>query len=156
MIFCTDLSQLALASPRAASFVREHDLASLPCGRYELGGGDYVNVMELETRPRRDCCYEAHRDYADIHVVLQGAEMLEVAPVGALDCASPYDPAADSALYDGSYQGERFSMAPGRWCLVMPEDAHMPGAAPADEPAFVKKAVFKVRVAGLKGLGRPE
>ena len=42
-------------------------------------------------------------------------------------------------------------MTPGRWCLVMPEDAHMPGVSIDDAPAPVKKAVFKVRVEHLAG-----
>lgn len=149
VIYCTDLAQLALVSPRAAAFVQEHDLATVSCGRHELGEGDYVNVMEYTTRHRCDCCYEAHRDYIDIQMVLQGTETLEVAPKDALELTSPYDSEGDCSLYNGSYQGERFCMTPGRWCLVMPQDAHMPGASPTDEPAPVKKAVFKIRVENL-------
>ncbi len=146
MIFSTDLNQMALVSPTAAAFIAEHDFATLVCGRHDLGEGDFVNVMEYTTKLRQDACYEAHRNYVDIQVVIQGAEQIEVAPVDVLEVTSPYDTDGDCALYDGASVGERFLMTPGRWCLVMPEDAHMPGVSLNDAPAPVKKAVFKVRV----------
>ena len=65
MIFSTDLNQIALVSPAVAAFIAEHDLAALGCGRYDLGNGDFVNVMEYTTKLRQDACYEAHRDYVD-------------------------------------------------------------------------------------------
>lgn len=144
MIFSTNLGQIALVSPAAARFIAEHDLATLPCGRYDLGDDDFVNVMEYTTKLRHNACYEAHQEYADIQMVIAGAEQLEVAPVSALQLTSPYDPQGDCALYDGAHTGEAFLMTPGRWCLVMPEDPHMPGVSINDAPAPVKKAVFKV------------
>ena len=37
-------------------------------------------------------------------------------------------------------------MLPGRFCMVGPNDAHMPSVATEDGPAPAKKAVFKIRV----------
>ena len=68
---------------------------------------------------------------------------------------SPYDADGDCVLYGGAHGGERFLMTPGRWCLVMPEDAHMPGVSIDDAPAPVKKAVFKVRVEHLAERASP-
>lgn len=146
MIFSTDMSQLALVAPEAAEFVLSHDLETLACGRYELGNGDYVNVMEYTTKPRRESCYESHQEYADIQMVIQGSEVLEVASVETIEVTSPYDPHNDCTLYSGAFEGEQFALTPGRWCLVMPHDAHMPGIAIYATPVPVKKAVFKVRV----------
>lgn len=151
MIFSTDLNQIALVSPAAVAFIAEHDLAALACGRHDLGEGDFVNVMEYTTKLRQDACYETHRDYVDIQVVIRGAEQIEVAPVDVLEVTSPYDGDGDCALYSGAHGGERFLMTPGRWCLVMPKDAHMPGVSIDDAPAPVKKAVFKVRAEHLAG-----
>ena len=150
MIFSTDLTQLALVSPQAAAFVQANDLAALPCGRHELADGDFVNVMTYTPKPRPEACYESHEAYVDIQMVIDGTEILEVAPVEALTVTSPYSSEGDCALYSGETPGERFVLAPGRWCLVMPNDAHMPGVAIGRDPAPVKKAVFKVRVDHLR------
>lgn len=149
MLFSTDLNDLALVSPKTAAFVQSHDLAALDNGRYDLGDGDFVNVMEYTSKLRADVCYEAHEEYVDIQMVLRGAEYLEVAPVEVLEQATPFSTEDDYALYAGAHQGERFLMMPGRFCLVGPADGHMPGVAPADDPAPVKKAVAKVKVAHL-------
>ena len=114
LIFSTDLNQITLVSPAAAAFIAEHDLVALACGRYDLGNGDFVNVMEYTTKLRQDACYEAHRDYVDIQVVIRGAEQIEVAPIDALEVTSPYDADGDCVLYSGAHGGERFLMTPGR------------------------------------------
>lgn len=146
MLFSNDPDQLAYACGKAAVFMHEHDMAGLPNGRYDLCGGDYVNVMEYTTKERADACYESHVEYVDIQMVLRGAEYLEVAPVEGLAVTSSYVAGDDFALYDGAAVGERFLMVPGRFCMVGPDDAHMPGVATEDGPAPVKKAVFKIRV----------
>lgn len=153
MLFSTDMAQLAFVSRKAAAFAASHDLAGLENGRHDLGDGDFVNVMEYTTKDRPAACYEAHRDYVDVQAVLRGAELIEVAPTGELEETQAYDEADDYALFSGAHAGERFLMRPGRFCLVMPEDAHMPGLA-VDQPAPVKKAVFKIRVDHLEAAGR--
>lgn len=152
MLFSTDMNQLAYVSRKAAEFVRTHgrDVAT---GRYDLGDGDYANVMEYTAKNRADACYESHEEYVDIQAVLRGAEYMEVAPVGELEVETPYDAATDCAFYAGGHAGERFLMTPGRFCLVLPADGHMPGVAVEGEAAPVKKAVFKIKVAHLEPLG---
>lgn len=153
MLFSTDLSFLDLVSASAAEFIRSNDLAALAPGRYELANGDYVNVSEYVTRDRGEASYEAHRDYADLQIEIRGAEIIEVASIQRLSEISAYDPAADSALYDGSERGERFLLTPGRFCLLMPADGHMPSVS-ADRGcgAHNKKAVFKIRVDHLAAM----
>ena len=149
MLYSTNLADLWYVNRAVDAFVQEHDLAELPCGRHELGNGDFVNVMEYTSKLREEACYESHEEYVDIQVVLRGAELIEAAPVEGLEVTSEYAEEGDFALYSGATEGEIYLMEPGRWCLVMPEDAHMPGVAPANEPAPVKKAVFKVLVEHL-------
>lgn len=146
MLFSNDPDQLAYACGKAAVFMHEHDMAELPNGRYDLCGGDYVNIMEYTTKERAEACYESHVEYVDIQMVLRGAEYLEIVPVEGLTVTSPYSEKGDCALYDGAPAGERFLMLPGRFCMVGPNDAHMPSVATEDGPAPAKKAVFKIRV----------
>lgn len=150
MLFSTDMDQLAYVSRKAAAFVCEHDGEELAPGRYDLGDGDYVNVMEYTSKNRAAACYESHEEYADIQMVLCGAECLEVAPTAVLEVETPYDSEGDCALYSGGHAGERFLMVPGRFCLVGPADGHMPGVAVGGDPAPVKKAVFKIKMAHLE------
>lgn len=144
MLFSTDLHQLAYVSHKAAVFAQEHDLATLENGRYDLGGGDYVNIMEYDTKPRADACYESHVAYADIQVVARGSEYIEVAPVEQLEVTSPFSEQDDYMLYSGAHNGERFLLEPGRFCFVGPNDAHMPSVSVTGAPTRSKKVVFKI------------
>ena len=150
MLYSTDMSQIALVSRKAGDFVATNDLATLDNGRYDLGDGDYVNVMQYTPKLRCEGSYESHIEYVDIQAVLVGAELMEVIDVEGLDTRSPYDPSSDCALSDGQRSGERFLLVPARFCLVTPRDAHMPGIAPNNNPTPVKKAVFKIRVEHLE------
>ncbi|MBR2836410.1 MAG: YhcH/YjgK/YiaL family protein [Coriobacteriales bacterium] len=150
MLYSNDMQQLAYISRKAGAFVREHDLLTLENGRYDLGDGDYVNVMEYTSKTRSEGSYESHKDYVDIQCVIKGEEYLEVAPTSALCVTKPYDEAGDYMLFDGAYSGEKYLLTPGRFCLVIPDDAHMPGVSPTNIPGPVKKAVFKIQVSHLE------
>ncbi|MEE8717651.1 MAG: YhcH/YjgK/YiaL family protein [Coriobacteriales bacterium] len=149
MLFSTDFSQLDLICPQAAQFVRDHDLVALDPGRYDLPDGDFVNVIEYEPKHRAAAQYEAHRDYADLQVEIRGEELIEVESVGKLSQTKPYDADDDYALYDGATLGETFLLRPGRFCLLVPGDGHMPSIATTGEPVSNKKAVFKIRLENL-------
>ena len=144
MLFSTEMDQLALACPKAAAFWAEHDMATLENGSYDLGDGECVNVMTYTNAPREQKEYEAHKVYIDIQCVIAGQELMEVAPIPELTVTRAFDEAGDYALYSNETAGERFLMTPGRFVLVRPEDAHMPGIA-VGEPEAVKKAVFKIK-----------
>lgn len=148
MLFSTNMNDLAKVSPKAAQFWAEHNMAALEDGSYDLGDGECVNVMSYVTKPRAEKEYEAHIEYADIQCVIAGEEYLEVAPVQSLVITQAFDEKDDYALYSNEFEGEKFLMTPGRFALVGPEDAHMPGTC-VDAPEEVKKAVFKIKVASL-------
>lgn len=145
MLYSTDLGQLRLVSQKAADFLETHDLSSLPCGRYELGEGDHVNVNGYETKEREAARYETHDRFVDIQVVAAGREMVEIAPRDALQPETPYDEASDIEFYSNDVAGRRYVLEPGCFLALMPEDGHMPGLT-ADAKTQVAKAVFKIKV----------
>lgn len=148
MFFSTEMNDLVKVCPKAAAFWLSHDMASLENGSYDLGDGECVNVMSYDTKPRTEKEYEAHKEYVDIQCVIAGQEYLEVAAVKNLQVTREFDTQDDYALYSNETQGESFLMLPGRFALVLPDDAHMPGVC-VGQPEAVKKAVFKIKVASL-------
>lgn len=152
MIFGDRTDQLGLIAPAAARFLEEHanDLGSLKTGRYELDGADeaFVNIVVFTTKERDEAQFETHRIYADIHVPLQGEEIIEVKDAADLPDTTPYDEADDIAFQGNGALGAPCRLSPGAFLLVMPEDSHMPGVA-ADKPAPLKKAIFKIKASDL-------
>lgn len=144
MLYSNTIDDLAYVSEAAAQFLATHDMAELPCGSYEIGPDEFVNVMEYDTKARKDACYEAHKKYVDIQMVISGSELIEVAPVTTLSATTDFNEKDDFALYSNEQIGDQYLLVPGKFIAVMPADGHMPSLTPAEAPSHNKKAVFKV------------
>ena len=80
-------------------FIKGNDLASLSLGRHDIvEGGAYANVSEYDTRA--DIPFEAHRDYIDVQIIVEGEENICVASLSdAIDCTMEYDKGTLSTLF---------------------------------------------------------
>ena len=90
-----------------------------------------------------DKSFEAHKDYIDIHYCISGSEGIGYADVQTLTPTTEYDKENDYFLLSGDYQ--KVVLRAGDFCIVFPEDAHIPMMTGA-EGDKVLKAVAKVRV----------
>jgi biofilm protein TabA len=128
-------------------------LASLkpdaPEGRTELDGENiFCMIQSYETRPWEGQRFEAHRQYADIQMILDGEESILWAPVEALTVSQPYEP--DVELYDLTPAPTELVLTPGVFCVLFPPDAHAP-CLQHRALSRVRKAVVKVRVDAAPG-----
>src|SRR5450432_309220 len=128
----------------ALGFICRHDLAELSLGRHEIEGEEiFANIQEYQTRPAEKCFWEAHRRYIDVQLVQSGAEIMRWAPIQQMKIAKEYDSDADYVVLTGS--GEQIEISAGRFVILMPHDAHMPGIM-IERPKAVRKVVVKVAV----------
>ena len=119
-------------------------LSSLGTERVELRGSDvYCTRFTYDTIPDEESFFEAHAKYLDIHLMLEGAERVEIAPPASLE-EFRAEPQNDFWGYrgEGSYH---LVLAPGDFLVVFPNDAHKIKMQ-VDGPARVAKAVFKIRI----------
>ncbi|MDO5670094.1 MAG: YhcH/YjgK/YiaL family protein [Corynebacterium sp.] len=106
----------------------------------------HITVAAFESQdPASKTQYEAHRRYADVHVVLAGEERIDVASLTALTKATPFDEAADIGFHEGPATVS-ITLKPSWFVVCYPTDAHRPGVW-ATGPGTVLKAVGKLRVA---------
>ncbi|MBR3691068.1 MAG: YhcH/YjgK/YiaL family protein [Eggerthellaceae bacterium] len=145
MLYGNRIADLAAICPKAKAFIDKNDLASLQPGKYDLGEGDFVNILCAKTRPREESQYESHVNYIDIQMPIEGYELCEVAPIEDAKVSTPYSEADDIAFHSNAHEDMQYLLEPGTFILLMPQDAHMPTLA-IDEPEPIKKAVFKIRV----------
>ena len=119
-------------------------LSSVGEERVEIKGSDvYATRFTYETIPEEESFFEAHRNYLDIHLMLEGAERVEIAPPETL---TEFDRVEANDFY--AYRGEgqyRLVLSPGDFLVVFPNDAHKIKMR-VDGPETVTKAVFKVRI----------
>jgi len=112
------------------------------CGRYALDSSSvYVNVVEPDTVDPEKTLFEAHKRYADIHLVLRGTERMVYAPVSMLKEEGEYNEEKDCIRLSGS--GSTLEVSEGMFYVVLPEDGHLPNGI-STNPAVLKKAVAKV------------
>lgn len=124
-------------------YAREHDLKSYEKGRYEIDGKRlFFNIAEYETREAGKCFWEAHREYLDVHLMLQGTEQIDLNFVRNMEIRE-YVPEDDFLPMEGE-KNSSVTLREGDFLICMPEDAHRTAVA-AGKSEKVKKAIFKVR-----------
>jgi YhcH/YjgK/YiaL family protein len=134
---------LGVRFEKGLRWLADNDVAAMAPERYDIDGDDvFVMVQEYDSKPKADGFWEAHRQYADIQLVVSGAEHMGYAQTAALK-AGDYDDSRDFLPLDGD--GLFIEMRAGTFMILWPQDAHMPGMA-IDVSSPVKKAVVKVRL----------
>lgn len=128
----------------ALNWLRDHDLANMDVGTYEIQGRSlYVNLQESSTKPAEDCFPERHDKYLDIQYIVSGAERMGYVPYTGKEAVMLEAKDHDVTLYK-DLDGETFvEVWPGCYCIFFSSDIHRPGCA-IGEPAPVRKAVVKI------------
>jgi YhcH/YjgK/YiaL family protein len=132
------------------AYLRETDLANLADGRYEIDGKNVLAIVQTyPPKPQAEGRWEAHRNHADIQLVVTGAERMGVTPLETMTVESAYDPQVDVEFYHAA-PGKFFDVNAGEFALFYPHDVHMPSlqlaASSSAKPQAVKKVVIKVRL----------
>jgi len=127
---------------RALELLRDTDFSQQPDGTYEVEGRDLFYFLQTyETKPRNDRP-EAHRQYADIMLMLEGREQIGVAPLEWVEDTGER-PEGDIRFYTG--ETVPILIEQDRFAVFFPGDAHAPGVA-AGAPCQVRKCVVKVKL----------
>ncbi|WP_022766619.1 YhcH/YjgK/YiaL family protein [Butyrivibrio sp. XPD2006] len=114
-------------------------------GRHEIEGNNvFCNRVYLETKEENS--WERHEEYLDIHIVIDGSEVIRYSECSYVNDWGEFDAKGDCALAPFSDTGIDLRINPGWFLIVFPQDAHMPGLR--DDGEFSDKAIFKVCVKG--------
>ncbi|WP_413736975.1 YhcH/YjgK/YiaL family protein [Sodalis sp. RH21] len=121
------------------------DLTTLPAGEAEIEGRDiYLNHILAQTKPLAEQRPELHRHYIDVHILIEGREIIGAAP----SCqgerpAGDFDREKDFGLYEGISHETLFCLAPGDIVLLFPGELHRPMAT-LSQSAPIRKIVVKI------------
>lgn len=83
-----------------------------------------INYASYNTKNKEDCFFEAHKEYADIHLILKGSESIGYALTEELEVTDE-KPENDCVFLAGN--GTDIPMMPGTFMILFPQDAHMVG-----------------------------
>ncbi len=127
----------------ALKFLAETDFSNMELGRYELDGDNiFYMVQTYETDPNKTVS-EAHKKYIDIQMVLDGAEIIGVAPIDCNKTEVEAKPENDVWFYE--CKTEPLTLYKNTFMVLYPNDLHCPGVAVNGFPNC-HKVVVKVKV----------
>jgi len=121
-------------------------------GIYELGEpGWFVNVHGYTTQPRELCAWENHPETIDLQYIIEGTEVIDVAPVESLGKPTEFKPESDSQKFAPTNgPATQLLLNAGDFVIFLPGEAHRPKVA-AQEPVCLKKLVVKIPAKLLAG-----
>lgn len=127
----------------AFDYLAQCDPDNLATGKHQILGDElFVNVSELDLKPREEALLEIHDKYIDIQVVVGGTGKEEFGWSERKDCKepkTPFDREKDLQLFTDLPQ-TFYTLQEGQFTILMPDDAH----APMLGTGHVKKLIFKV------------
>lgn len=131
------------AFKKAFDYIKSHDLLHEACGRIELDGDRlFINNVAPVCLPAEAQVLEVHRDYIDIHVLLEGKERIGWKALEGLHAEKQaYEAASDCALYTDQ-PTFYVDLQPGEFAVVFPEDPH----APLIGEGRIRKLIVKVKI----------
>lgn len=124
-------------------YVKTHDLLHTECGRIELAGDDlFINNVNPTCVSASDQVLEVHRDYIDVHILLEGKERIGWKAIeDVTDLKQAYQKEGDCALYSDT-PTSFVDLLPGQFLIVFPEDPH----APLIGEGKIRKLIGKVKI----------
>ncbi len=134
-------------SAESCEFAKKIVAEGIADGRYDFSDGSFASVSSYETKKRSEACYEAHKKYIDVQLMLKGREIIGIEHIDVMhkyECLKPFED-GDLELYALNNDGFDNVIAEGEFVILYPEDGHMPGVC-IGKPEMVQKVVFKIPV----------
>lgn len=129
---------------RALDYAISNNLIDYKKGTHDIDGKDmFFNRVSYGTKEDSKGFWEGHRDYIDIHVILDGKERINYNLSNNLKRLN-YDKEGDFASFEGRSK-QSLILEKGDFAIFYPEDIHMTGLI-VDESEKVEKVIFKVKL----------
>ena len=109
--------------------------------KYFFEGGFFF-FQEGATKPIEETQFEAHRNYVDLQIVLEGEEYIAWNKIDDLIEAIPYNAERDVQKFTGK-DAHKMKMSEGMAYICFPWDGHK-AVFHVDQPLYFKKAVIKL------------
>lgn len=124
------------------SFIKNNDLKSIGCGRYDINENLYVNIFESTTKEDNGV-FEEHREYVDIHYLIEGTEIIKYETNDNFEPLSEYDTNDDYQLFRVNTD-KCLQMDEGDFAIFFTREKHKPCILDFCS-CKIKKAVFKLK-----------
>lgn len=119
-----------------------HRLIDYEKGSYPIYHNDlFVNIVEYETTTAEKRFWEAHRQYLDLHLMLEGTEQIDINFIDNME-QKEFVEKDDFLPLEGNPKGHVI-LEKDDFLICYPKDAHKTAIA-VETPTTIKKAIFKI------------
>lgn len=135
---------LSKAIKECFAYAQSHDLKSYDKGSHEIDGERlFVNIVEYTTTTPEERFWEAHKNYLDLHLMLDGTEQIDLNFINNMELKE-FVPKDDFLPMDGE-KNSSVVLTNGDFLICYPADAHRTAVA-VTKPVTIKKAIFKIKI----------
>ncbi len=131
----------------ARTYLLTHDVLTLEEKNHVIKEGEIILIyQEALQKGIEESKYEAHRQFVDIHIPIEGTDFIRSIRTSKLHVDGVFDEENDFIL--GDYEGENYTdcyLTPGSFGIYFPEDAHL-AKATTRQPEVIKKFVMKIKL----------
>ncbi len=130
-----------------AEFVSSRDCSKIDREETEIIGRDlFVRLGNYTTGAASEKQFEAHTVYADLQLVISGAEVMDISLEKNPKPVTLYKPEADIRFFEDPADISSVLVPAGHFTVFFPGELHKPGCHVQDRPVKVKKLVFKIKM----------
>lgn len=133
---------LPVGIKKCFEYAASNDLLGFEKGSYKIDGDNlFVNIVEYETTDVENRFWEAHKNYLDLHLMLDGKEQIDVNFIGNME-EKEFVEKDDFLPLEGDKNGHVI-LEKDDFLVCYPNDAHRT-AVKVNNPQKIKKAIFKI------------
>ena len=128
-------------------YLAKQDLGALGPGKYTIDGQRvWLLVVDYDTKPYDEAFFEGHLHLAEVHMALEGEELVYWAPKPEMTQVpeTQEQRAHDKYYFTGQPAGQ-LCLSRDRFICFLPEDIHMTKVM-TERPRSIRKAVLKVQM----------
>ena len=123
-------------------YAASNNLLDFEKGSYKIDGNNlFVNIVEYETIDVENRFWEAHKNYLDLHLMLDGKEQIDVNFIGNME-EKEFVEKDDFLPLEGDKNGHVI-LEKDDFLICYPNEAHRT-AVKVNNPKKIKKAIFKI------------
>lgn len=125
-------------------YAKSHDLINFEKGSHPIDGERlFVNIVEYTTTTPENRFWEAHKHYLDLHLMLKGPEQIDLNFIDNME-QKEFIEKDDFLPLEGD-PNACVVLNQDDFLICYPKDGHRTAIA-VDEPATIKKAIFKILI----------
>ena len=125
--------------------IKNFDLKNYQEGKFDINGDVFFGIgLAYNTKSESECLWEAHQKYLDIHILLEGEELINITETSSMKKTMEYDSENDYQLFKGEKQ-QTIHLKKGDFLVLYPNECHQT-AVQTKQVSAIKKIVFKIKL----------